>query len=280
MALNNAVNATQSGYQVLNATTGAWSGRTFQAGTGISLTNADGTAGNTTITASGGSPPNTNAIAYEEFMGFSESGTSTTFNGSLPWLIEAVNRWAFVYGDNEAGHPGCVTNATLGAGGIATLSPAAWQQGGSNAAFYPVVLTGGGIVLNWIFKISTLSNSTNRYTLTIGYINQALTHNIQFSYSDNLNSGNWVISTTSGATTTTNSGTAVTAAWHNAQITVNSGATSVNFTMDGVSLGDIATNIPTGEELAYFFKITRNAGAVAQQTIKVDAMYFNQTLTR
>lgn len=53
MALTNSVNASSQGYQVLNTSTGVWSGRTFTAGTGITITNADGTAGNTTIASSG-----------------------------------------------------------------------------------------------------------------------------------------------------------------------------------------------------------------------------------
>jgi hypothetical protein len=53
MAITNSVNASSQGYQVLNTSTGVWSGRTFTAGTGISITNGDGTAGNTTIASSG-----------------------------------------------------------------------------------------------------------------------------------------------------------------------------------------------------------------------------------
>jgi len=53
MATNNAINQSAAGYVVYNGT-GTFSGRTFQAGTGISLTNADGTAGNTTIAVTGG----------------------------------------------------------------------------------------------------------------------------------------------------------------------------------------------------------------------------------
>jgi hypothetical protein len=53
MAITNSVNASSQGYQVLNTSTGVWSGRTFTAGTGIAITNGDGTAGNTTIASSG-----------------------------------------------------------------------------------------------------------------------------------------------------------------------------------------------------------------------------------
>ena len=44
MVLGNAVNASQTGFQSLNATNGAWNGRTLTAGAGISITNGNGTA--------------------------------------------------------------------------------------------------------------------------------------------------------------------------------------------------------------------------------------------
>ena len=49
----NALNISQAGYTVFDGTS-VFSGRTFQAGTGVSLTNASGVSGNTTISASGG----------------------------------------------------------------------------------------------------------------------------------------------------------------------------------------------------------------------------------
>jgi len=51
---SNDLNISQAGYVVFDGTA-VFTGRTFQAGTGISLTNADGIAGNTTISATGGS---------------------------------------------------------------------------------------------------------------------------------------------------------------------------------------------------------------------------------
>lgn len=48
MAFNNAVDATETGFQSLNSS-GVWHGRTLTAGTGISISNGDGTGGNPTI---------------------------------------------------------------------------------------------------------------------------------------------------------------------------------------------------------------------------------------
>lgn len=49
MALANSIDANVTGFQSLNAVTGDWNGRTLQAGTGISITNPDGTAGDPSI---------------------------------------------------------------------------------------------------------------------------------------------------------------------------------------------------------------------------------------
>lgn len=54
MATSNDLNISQAGYVVFDGTA-TFSGRTFQAGAGITITNPDGTAGNTTISLTGGS---------------------------------------------------------------------------------------------------------------------------------------------------------------------------------------------------------------------------------
>lgn len=51
MATANDLNISQSGYVVFDGTA-TFTGRTFQAGTGITLTNANGVSGNTTISSS------------------------------------------------------------------------------------------------------------------------------------------------------------------------------------------------------------------------------------
>jgi hypothetical protein len=53
MAAANALNISQAGYTVFDGT-GTFTGRTFQPGTGITLSNASGVSGNTTINATGG----------------------------------------------------------------------------------------------------------------------------------------------------------------------------------------------------------------------------------
>jgi len=82
--INNPVNASTGGYQSFNASTGVWNGRTFQAGTGITLTNADGVSGNTTISADNGAftwNDVSGAFSPLESNGYFITGTAT---GTLP----------------------------------------------------------------------------------------------------------------------------------------------------------------------------------------------------
>lgn len=78
----NDLNINQAGYVVFDGTA-TFFGRTFQAGTGISLSNPNGIAGNTTITATGGGS-NINAINLQ--TGTSPIGPTAgaiTFNGAV-----------------------------------------------------------------------------------------------------------------------------------------------------------------------------------------------------
>lgn len=69
---SNALNVSESGYVVFDGVSD-FVGRTFQAGTGISLLNPDGTTGDTIISSTG-----TVAITYTE-----NTGTATPTNNNL-----------------------------------------------------------------------------------------------------------------------------------------------------------------------------------------------------
>ncbi len=97
MAFNNAVNASQTGFQSLTSA-GAWNGRTLTAGSGISISNGDGTAGNPVISASvfpGGS------WQFIETKSFSSN--EVIFNTSLNTFTELC----FISGN-------CNINVTMG----------------------------------------------------------------------------------------------------------------------------------------------------------------------
>ncbi len=90
MALTNPVNANVQGFQSVNTTTGVWSGRTLTAGTGISISNGDGTTGNPTISLTGGGSAiqtitgDTGSVSGLSiaFHATPLSGSSVSFSGS------------------------------------------------------------------------------------------------------------------------------------------------------------------------------------------------------
>ncbi len=94
--LGNAVDAHTTGFQSLNAATGVWNGRTLVAGSGISITNTDGTVGNPTIAAVAGT---TGFYAYK-------SAASANVTGA--------NLNALVIFDTEVSDPGANYNNATG----------------------------------------------------------------------------------------------------------------------------------------------------------------------
>lgn len=241
------------------------------------------------LTATTGSPPswqavpssfapNTTVQMAEDFIG-AGLNSSAFLNSNFTWLTSPASAVANS-GALDSAHPGLVFFGAIAnnqAGGIYSFE----------ATRMPFLLGGGAITFNWVFKITTLSNATNRYVLRIGFgdtISTAAgdqTNGAYVEYSDNINSGNWVYKTASAGTrTTSNSTTAATAAWHNLQVTINAAASSISYVMDGVSLGTaITTNIPT-TIIGPFAKI--DAGSVAgflTNNVYLDLFYLTQTLT-
>lgn len=215
---------------------------------------------------------------FDDFIGSSTSATGSTALGQQIWFQSATwnQRGTTLV---ESGHPGVLTNPSTGAGAESGLYLS------DNQVSLPIIVGGGAIKIGWVFKIATLSDVTNTYTLRCGLGDtQGLTgdevNGLYFEYSNGINSGNWVYKSASASTrTTSNSSTAVTAAWHKAEIQINAAASSVSYFIDGVSLGTaIATNIPS-TALTPFFYIVRSAGTVAAASVAVDLFYYNQVLT-
>lgn len=275
MALNNAVNATVTGFQSLNTATGVWNGRSLIPGTGISITNQDGTGGNPVISATGGINPGAVVQIIDDFIGVQDA--SDDFMSQIGWDIINFTMTSTNLGDN--GHPGFIGNQTNPTNGFRIIA----SQFDTN--YMPIILGGGAITLNWVIKINTLAVSTN-YTLRVGFgdtvaVATDQANGLYFEYSNTINSGNWVYkSANAGTRTTTNSAVAVTTGWHNLLISINAAATSVSFSVDGVSLGAaITTNIPTTNAIAFTLNVLCPGGVLTEGTILADLVYYNQTLT-
>lgn len=221
----------------------------------------------------GGFSPNSSIQLSDDFIG-SQKDSNGFLASNYPWT-GFVNITATT--DNT--HPGQVGFETFGSA-VYTLMLSTMDASFNFLGAF--ILGGGSIVLNWVFRIAQLSNITSRYTLQIGFgdsngSDQA--NGVYFEYSDNENSGNWILKTISASTSTiTNTSTAVTAGWHNAQVTINAAGTSANFTIDGVSLGNITTHIPT-VAISPFVQVISASVSADAEVVFVDLFYLNQTLT-
>jgi hypothetical protein len=105
------------------------------------------------------------------------------------------------------------------------------------------------INLNWQFRIKVpILSGTPAFTVKIGMASSAIaatTNGIYFQYTHSLNSGRWVGTTiSSSVSTNVNSTIAVDTEWVRLGVVVNSTNTSVEFFVDGVSIGTSTTNIP------------------------------------
>jgi hypothetical protein len=132
MPTNNSVNISSSGYTVYDGS-GTFTGRTFQAGTGISLSNASGTGGNTTITATGGGLTWTDVSGTTQTLAVNNGYTSndgaslvtftlpvTAAYGTIFAVVgKAAGLWTIAQNSGQTIHFGAV-NTTTGATG--TLS--------------------------------------------------------------------------------------------------------------------------------------------------------------
>ncbi len=237
---------------------------------------------NITLTASpaGSFAPNATVNIFDDFIGSDlqvpASGTS---------LIDSLLSWQFNSGTLAAasgttGHPGIISfAAATGDINFRLLNDASGSFG------YPFLLGGGVLSCTWIINVATLSTGTNSYTLYSGLGDGTTTESTNgtyFVYSNGLNSGNWSAKTAAGGSrTTVNSAIPVTTGWHKLTATTNAAATSVEFFVDGVSIGSSVSNIPKagGQEICPFFHMDYAAGTIPAQALQVDLFYLSQTLT-
>lgn len=200
---------------------------------------------------------------YSSFLANSIDGRC----GELGWQTYG-GQWS--QGVGTATNPGVVT-PTNGAFASMTL------DNSDNTA--SIQLGGGQIELNYVLKLTTLSVVGNRYNFYCGLGGITPNNGIYFTYSDNLNSGNWqiVCSKAGVGTTTTNTSTAAGTGYVNLGIIINAAGNSVEFTIDGSSVGTIATaNIPTAA-ISPLVSFVRSSGALPAALF--DLFVLKNTLT-
>jgi hypothetical protein len=240
----------------------------------IAVTNGSGTIDLSAL--SGGECPNAILQEFDDFISFSSN--SGGLNGSLAWnnigsIPEPI--------DGTADHPGIVrvpSRATAGGTGLFL------NESGDNT-LDPIVPGGGTLTISWTARLNTLSSGGNTYRATIGIADSlslyagtdAYVNGIYFSYTDTVNSGNWVINCTAASVTTSvNTSVAADTDFHTFQFTLNAAGTSVSFYIDNVLVGSaIAANIPTAA-ITPFVQAVRTAGTTT--TIDLDLFWIKLEL--
>lgn len=232
--------------------------------------------------------PNSVVELTDDFIGVTFPDPSFIMESALSWYTNgAFNAVPSqdIYDENST-HPGVITTNFN-----SNPAPQSFNLmlGGNNPSFNTNFILGGGVIsMNWVMKILTLSNSTNRYVLSFGFGDSMVyggsipTNGVYFNYSDNVNSGNWQVVTANASTyTTTNTSIAATiSGFHNFGMNINAAASSVTFTIDGTSVGTISTNIPTSTGLTPFILLNLTAGTFADgQPLAIDLFYLQQLLT-
>lgn len=148
-------------------------------------------------------------------------------------------------------------------------------------------LGAGGITRlgTWLSTGAVLSNVGNKYVLRIGMFNITLPNTINlgvgFEYEDDQNGGRWQALCEDGiGETSVDTGITVAVdTWYYFEWEANAAGTSVEFFIDSVSVGTIATNIPTGVSLFYNTMIMKLAGLLNTASI-IDAYYVYQEVDR
>jgi hypothetical protein len=208
--------------------------------------------------------------AYTVFF----SGTGAAINPSSAPSVRATNQHGFIL-------PNTGTAAGGYAGIYGTLTTTNW------------FLMGGGVMsfATSIF-IPTLSTSTERYRIIIGYgaqaTNIAEANGMFFTYDEggtlngSIASANWqcVTSANSVRTLTTSTVAANNTAWQKLSIEINAAGTSVQFLIDNVVVATHTTNIPAGtsQTITPKLQIVKAVGATSR-TFFADYFSYKQTYT-
>jgi len=227
----------------------------------------------------------TQASKFGETFGSSAmTAPSTSSDPSLGWKI--VENWIST---TAVGNNGWTITANSGSVGMNSTTGSGTIMGifrldtlTSNISAPTLSLgNGGSVALNgaihtmtWYATIQTLSTVTEEYILRMGYSSAtsstAPANAVIFEY-DRLNSVNWRLRgwANSVAGTVTTSSTAVAAgAWTKFQITINSAASLATFYVNGVSIGTIASGIPSGtsQTVSPCFQMIKSAGNTSRNT--------------
>lgn len=207
------------------------------------------------------------------------------------WHTDAVGACRWLDADTGTGVSATtLTVADTNHAGILDLNTGASATGAairylggvtSGSATAGFALGGGVLTFEWLARVEDLSTAGERYSLMLGLFDTATTqvNGVRFLYNDSVNAGNWTISAINASTVTnTDSGVAVVAdTWYKLRAVVNAAGTSIQYFINGASVGTVTTNIPTAS-IAPRASMAKTVGTAARAAY-VDYFRLYQRLT-
>jgi hypothetical protein len=208
---------------------------------------------------------------------------------------------AWEYDNNGAGSAvtGAASHITDGHPGVVALETGTSTNGyASNfkSRYGTFILGGGELTLEAVIKLSAVSNSTNEYEAYVGMMDQVVvfglptyggtvSDGVYFQYKRATDGDFWSIVTVKsiGSQTKTVTATAVSTNWVKLKYVVNAAATSVEFFINGTSVGTSTQNIPTSASsgsgvVTPAFGIAKTAGTT-ERIMYADLFSVRQLLT-
>jgi hypothetical protein len=220
------------------------------------------------------------ATVFDFVDDFMWSNTTSATNGIYgPWQNFVSSGGFDPTAVVSAGHPGIVRLGTASS----STGAAVLDMLNSVSAKSSCFTFGGGIAtITWIFSLGALSNGTDRYSIRLGVGDGngsgSPSRGAFVTYSDNVNSGNWVYTCTNGSTSTANSSTAVATGWQVIRIVCNAAASSVEF-FAGTTIANLASlgspitsQIPTAVNVGGLAGVFKSVGT---GTVNLDLDLFS-----
>lgn len=206
------------------------------------------------------------AIFFDDFISegqssiYGEHWLATNNNGSITQVA------------GEQSAPGVVQCSTSSS---AAGAPYLWKTFNSHK------FGGGKLIYRTRIKLSNLSDGAETYTIKVGFLNNHPTPSsgIWFEYSHGSNSGNWMgKASNASSVTTVNGSTAADTNWTILEMVVAADGASVEFFVNGSSIGTASSNIPTSNASGLVSTIIKSAGTSAR-TMQIDYVLAAQKLT-
>lgn len=217
--------------------------------------------------------PSHNWVVYEDF-----NNIMTSYNGGLIDVNAGTGSGATSVASQDTIHMGLLNVHT---GTTATGKGSVWNSGSG------IVFGGGAAIWESVFQINQLSSGTQTYTLRNGFgdsITAESTDGVFFRYTDSVNTGQWqcVARNNNVETVANTTVAAVAGSFHRFRIDVNDNATLATFSIDGTTVGTIATNIPqsTARETGMIHYIHKSVGTTDASTYLDYIMAYKQINTQ